>query len=657
MRVYRASVTWPGTLGAVRRISTDRLVWAVTVFAVALFWLVSTSFRPWDLFARAGFSSDFYDEQARVFLRGRLAVDPAVPGPEGFLIGERTYLYYGPFLALVRLPFAALNLVFDGVFVGRLVRISMLIALAVLCRWSARLARAGRRLVRSSDDVSADDSDDDDPDGSPDDDGRWGIVGFTAAVACSPALFAAGWISVYNETELWALTLAVITITLLVEWAAGGFVDARRLAWASVAALAATLTRAPIGFGVAFAVGVCGVVLVLRHRRFDGPARLAVAGGLVPVVVHAIVNRAKFGTWLSVPGDRQLLSLQNPVRAEFFERTNGSFFSADFLPTTLLQYWRPDAIRFERLVPGVRFGPLADDIGATAVESVTPASSLPTSALLLLLLAIVGVVWIIRYRSLTWALVVGATALGALPTFGIGFIANRYLIDMLPPLITAGAVGVWWVAERATDRRAVTFGFAVLALFGFWVNSSLAIWNLELKSPGFTELRYAVDGAIFGDGRPSVTDVEPGDPAPRDGVVGVLGDCSGVYIAEQGAWVALERSPGQRSISGELSTAADQVLASTDLWSLTAAPTGSGSVLVTLERSDGVEGFVSEVMVTDDLAPFEVVADPVTGVFVAEIGDEGFFLPGDVLTDGGPDLRPDKTSEVAPSSLCRDLTS
>ena len=42
---------------------------------------------------------------------------------------------------------------------------------------------------------------------------------FTAAVGLSPALFAAGWISVYNETELWAFTLALVSVTLIVEWA------------------------------------------------------------------------------------------------------------------------------------------------------------------------------------------------------------------------------------------------------------------------------------------------------------------------------------------------------------------------------------------------------------------------------------------------------
>ena len=614
-----------------RAVSADAVVWIVTVVAVVVFWLVATSWRPWALFDRAGFGADFYDEQARAFWHGRLAVDPAIPGPEGFVIGGRTYLYYGPFLSLVRMPL----MLFGDLFVGRLVRVSMLIAVVVLCRWSARLARAGRAVIRSATPaITVDD--------------RWAIGLFTAAVAFSPALFAAGWISVYNETELWALTLAVIGLALIAEWAASGFVDRRLLLGASAAALAATLTRAPIGLGVSLALVASGGVLLWRSRRtgFDR-GRWALLGGVLPIVAHVAVNFAKFGTLFSVPGDRQLLSLTDPVRAAWFAGNNGSFFSYRFLPTTLVQYLRPDGIRFERLVPGIRFGPLAVDRGSYPAESITPASSLPTSATLLLVLGLIGVVWLLLRRNRTWLLLVVASLAGAVPTFMIGFVANRYLIDMLPPLIVAGAIGIWVILAVPRRRVVKTVG-VVLAVWGLWVNASLATWTNEYKTLGFTQLRYDIDDALFGAPSPSLVSLVAGVGVPRDGIVALDPQCQGVYMAEQGHWLAIDRG-GTRRATGTIEQLDGAVVLAA----------GSGWVLELVE-SDGVTmlrvldsaGSMTFEQPVDATTPtdYEVVLDNVTREFWARVGAAVVFLPVELSA-----MQP-ATADGAPSALCVDLS-
>ncbi len=604
----------------------------ITVVATITFWLVITSWRPWTLFDRGGFSSDFYDEQARVFLRGRLAVDPAVPGPEGFVVGGRTYLYYGPFLSIVRMPL----MLFGDLFVARLVRVSLLIAFVVLLRWSARLARAGRRVVES---VVA---------GRPLGDDRWAMGLFTAAVACSPALYAAGWVSVYHETELWALTLAVIGLTLIAEWAAGGFARRRPLVGAIAAAMAATLTRAPIGVGVSLGLIVCGSVLLWRSRA-DGfrDGRLALIGGIAPFVAHALVNVAKFGTLTSVPGDQQLLSLTDPTRAAWFAGNNGSFFSLRFLPTTIAQYLRPDAIRFERLIPGVRFGPLATDRGSYPVESITPAASIITTALLLLVLAAFGGVWLLRHRGRLWLLLVVATTIGAVPTFMIGFIANRYLIDMLPPLIAAGAVGVW-IALVLPGQRILRALGVVLVAFGVWVNASLATWGLEYKTAGFTELRYDVDRAVFGGVPPALVSLDPGMEVPRDGVVAVDPRCLGVYMSEQGRWVALERALGTRRFIGTMHDGGDTVvLAEAPTWSVRARDDGDEIIIEIVDLVDQV--LFDHAVDESRPADYVVIVDPVTSNFYVVIGDSTVFLP--------PEFVPERVGDdAATSDLCVELT-
>lgn len=625
---------------APRGISPERVVTMIIVVTVVVFWMVMTSWRPWDLFARGGFSTDFYDEQARVFLRGGLAVDPSIPGPEGFLIDGKTYLYYGPFLSIVRLPF----MLFGDLFVGRLTRISMLIALVVLLRWSARLARAGQRVLQAAR-----------PDRRIDE--RWAIGLFTAAVAFSPALYASSWVSVYDETELWALALATIGVTLIVEWAATGFTDRRMAVGASVAAAATTLTRAPIGVGVCIALFVCGVVLLWRDRDHGfRRGRIPLLGAILPVLVHVAVNVAKFGTLLSVPADKQLLSLTDPERGAWFAGNNGSFFSPRFLPTTLVQYWRPDALRFERLIPGVRFGPLATDRGSYPVEQITPATSLTVSALLLLLLAVVGVVWMLRQRCRTWLLVVVATAIGALPTFAIGFVANRYLIDMLPPLMVGGAVGVWVVV--AWPRQRVVRGIGVvLAVWGLWVNAALATWTIEYKSAGFTELRYDLDHRIFGAGAPGLTTLVAGVAVPRDGMVALDPACAGVYIAEQGRWVALERADGVRRTGG---TVAPEDLPATLArgrgWTLVlSAPLSSDDPVVQLDVLDdeGTSVWQSDVA-TSLPTDYDVIVDTVTGEYRAEFGDALAFLPTELVATGGT-ISPATPPVATESPLCLGL--
>lgn len=608
---------------------------AITVFAVVVFWLIITSWRPWNLFERAEFSATFYDEQARAFLRGNLAVDPSVPGPEGFVINGRTYLYYGPFLSIVRLPF----MLFGDLFVGRLVRVSLLLGFLVLLRWSARLARAGRRVVVAGAGARSQRHGDD----------RWAMGLFTAAVAFSPALYAAGWVSVYHETELWALALAVVGLTLVVEWAAGGFTDRRALIGAIAAAFAATLTRAPIGAGVALGLVACGCVLLWRSRG-DGfnRGRLALVGGIAAVVAHVIVNYAKFGSLFSVPGDRQLLSLTDPTRAAWFAGNNGSFFSTRFLPTTIVQYLRPDSIRFDRLLPGIRFGPLATDRGSYPVESITPAASITVSALLLLVLAVIGVVWMLRHRARLWLVLVAMTVVGALPTFTIGFIANRYLIDMLPPLIVAGAVGVWiFVALPA--RRVLRIGAVVLAVWGLWVNASLATWGLEYKQVGFTELRYDLDRALFNGPAPDLVRLTDDMAVPRDGIVALDPACLGVYMAEQGRWLALQRADGVRRMTGAVVFGSDDVavLAVAPTWTIQVRRDASAT---TLEIADSIgQVLFQQAIDAAEAARYEVIVDPVTAEWFVRVGDAAVFLPPELVVE-----RPDPAAATSP--LCVELS-
>jgi hypothetical protein len=573
--------------------------------ATILFLLVVTRWQPWDLFVRGGFSTDFYDAQAHAFLRGHLDVPASIPGPEGFLIDGRTYLYYGPTLAVLRMPFALFGHWADS----RLAAASMVVAFFAACTATFHLARRVAGLLGG---------------GSP---RRHALL--VAAVACSPALSLAGWNSVYDETEMWAFALFIMTaVALLRMWATP---DRRSLLLAVALACCTVLTRSSVGLGALGALGLFGILLWRRHRRVAIAAGAGAVGG---VLLNVAVNLAKFGTLLDLPADRQLLTLQSPTRAAWFAGNNGSFFSPRFLPTTIVQYLRPDALRLERLVPFVRFGPRATEYGSYPVEGNTPSSSLTASATLLFVLAVIGVWVILRRRS--WpmvALFAGALA-AALPSFLIGFVANRYLTDMLPALVVPAAAAVATVVLPAGSAgRALRWLAVALVAWGTWVNVSLATWVQNLKEPGFTEMRYRIDDTLFGGQPPSVVDLVPDGPVPRDGVLAIDGDCDGLYIAEQGHWAPLERANGVRRLSATAQPSADEpVVVSTPEGEIrieldpAAAEDARDTVTVVYSPVDGEPTSGEPHPLPAGGVTVAITSDPVTGTLQIDVdGREALF--------------------------------
>jgi hypothetical protein len=646
---------------------------AVTVTATVVFALIVCRGRPWELFVREAFSNDFYDEQARAFLRLRLHVRPEVPGPEGFLIDGRTYLYYGSFLAFVRVPFA----VFGDVFAGRLARLSMIVAFAAYATGCTHLVRHVAARWRGA--------------ASP-----WRVAGFVAAAVCSPVLFLAGWVSVYHETELWAAAFAVWTLAgvvrLLDVLDAGDSPTRRQLLAVGFPIAAGITTRASVGLGVA--VGACLVLAVpvfwsrivarsgkMRDQndrgRTGAPAMITavatVAASAVGFVVHTGINWAKFGSPTALPGQLQLLSINDPTRAAWFAGNGDSFFSPRFLETTLVQYVRPDTVRLERLFPFVRYGPLATDRGSYPLETITPSASLTTSATLLVVLALVGVVLAVRARAWTVVALAAGGVVAAVPTFTIGFIGNRYLVDMLPMLLAPAAMCAAALRLPTPSwRRAARVSAVALVAWGTWCNVALALWTQQLKEPGFTEWRYRVDGWVFGDPAPALVDLVPGAPVPRDGVVVLDRDpaidrCSAVYIAEQGVLVALERSNDGRSLRGTVRLQDERTLvAAGDDWSVTAVRTSGGVQLeaVVDPAADGTGGAQALgapfAPPADGTLAFEVIADPVNGQLSARAGDHTPTAGSEAFLFAAPQgaALPGATATIDAEpgdSLCRQL--
>lgn len=566
----------------------DERRWArgVTLGATTLFTLLLTRWRPWDLFARGGFTTDFYDAQADAFWHVRLEVPADIAGIEGFTIDGDTYLYYGPFLAVARMPIA----LFGGWADGRLTRISMVIAFVCLCTVAFHFARRAARLVGS-------------PVGAP-----WRPALLVAAVALSPALALAGQASVYHETELWAFVLILATFVALIDVLHEP--SRRALALAGVAAVATVLTRASVGFGALAALAITGGWLLWRDRRLALGALVTAAAGLLAYVA---INIAKFGTPLDLPANQQVLTQLNSDRAAWLAGNDGSFFGLRFLPTTVLQYARPDAIRIERLVPFLRFGPRAHEFGSYPLESNTPSSSLTASATLLVVMALIGGVILIRGRHWKLIVLIAGAAVAAAPTLVIGFIANRYLVDLLPLLVVPAALAV--AHFHTAWRGAAIAAVLALASWGAVVNTALAVWQDGIGRPGFTAARYRIDDSVFGGTPPSVIELDRYAPVPRDGVVGIDGPCAGLYIASQGEWVPLELADGARRLHATFDPAGGiGVLANGRGDAITIGVTPDGSSIVTIyQGGDGSTVHGSIVAWDGGPVDVEVTSDPIAG--------------------------------------------
>lgn len=598
------------------------LAWRIIAVASLAMLMLLTDGRPWTLFASGAFSSDFYDAQAEALTHGRLAVDPSVASIEGIVQGDETHIYYGVFLALVRVPFA---LVTDDLS-GQLTRASMLVAYALALVLSVHLADACQQLVGREPDPERD---------------RRRVAVLLLAVATSPLLFLFGWVTVYHETELWAVTLALAALVCAVR-----LVTTPAPRWAYGAAIAAslcTLTRAPVGAGVA---GATLVALVVAYRpsprRLVGPALATLAG----VAVHVAVNVARFGGPLDLPFDEQVLTHIEPARARWAADHGNSFFGLEFVPSNLVHYLRPDALRFERIVPFVRFGPPATELNGIQFESNTPATSLTLSATLLFVLAVVGAVWAVRSRRFALVAIIAATAAAGLPTLAFGFVANRYPIDFLPALVLAAAVAVWLQPPGWLPVRGLVIG---LVGWGAVVNISLGTWWAQAAEPGFIEGRFRLDERLYDSATPGVARLADVTDSTIFGTVVVDADddrCHAVYVVGLKGWTVVERTPGGRVVEGS-TRPGGMNLVDNGVWSVDLRE--DGAIVYTAGGEERVIATVEAA--ADEPLDYTLVADPVTGERYATFGSMWFYLPEDVLD--GPLL---DTSGDDQGPLCRLMT-
>lgn len=190
----------------------------------------------------------FYDAQAHALADGHLDVPRAALGIEAFTVGGRSYMYQGPFPALVRLPVAVVTDRFDG----RLTGASMVLAFAVTIVSVSALSWQVRGLLRPGVAVSR---------------GEAAAAGaFVAAcTAGSAPLFLASQLSVYHESALWGAALTLAALAVLTRHLRSPSPAA--LAAASALSTAALWSRASVALGAVAALGLLGLRDLVQAAR------------------------------------------------------------------------------------------------------------------------------------------------------------------------------------------------------------------------------------------------------------------------------------------------------------------------------------------------------------------------------------------------------
>ncbi len=544
---------------------------AALVAYVAVLW--DFGLDPTRTALSSGDFSSFYDIQTKAFLNGDLAVPDGQLGIEAFRLRGQEFMYFPPGPALLRVPLFAVTDSFEGQFTA----ISMLLAwvltttVMTLLIWRVRCTLRGSAALGR---VEA---------------GMYGALLFSVT-AGSVLLYLASSPFVYHEAYAWAIATslgaAYFLLGLLTRPPTRG-----AAVGAALCTLGAVLSRTTAGWACAgalvlvaawFATGRGGA----EHRRWW--PRLVLAG-LVPLSIGIAFNWAKFRHPYMFPLDDQIWTSVNEQRRLALEANGGDLVSLQIFPSTAVNYFRPDGIRFTSLFPFITLpAEPAQSYGGSFLDQTYRTGSVVAFMPLLTVLGIWGLVTAFRPRGVAGAHLLRIPLLGLLAIPGAimfyGYIAYRYTSELIPVMALAATVGLVDLARRfegvSRRRRVAALGLlAGIGLFGFAANLAVSLTANRMSHPGppLQELvRLQERISLRTPGEPFADRIITSPTLPRSGPVDqivLVDDCQAAFVATGeplAPWVMLE--------GRELA------------WTVDVRELGDRPATITLARADGMGG-------------------------------------------------------------------
>jgi hypothetical protein len=502
-----------------------KAVLAVLVLASlsAAFWFGSDT--SWNLFP-ADFLG-YYENHGQRLLQGKLDVEFSSIEWEAFQKDGRSYGYFGPVPALMRIVWSSLapRHAYHWTLVSTLSAILVTLLLvkrviALTLDGLTGLPGSERAFVEALLLTNI-------------------ALGSTLSTLSSPAF-------IYNEAVLWGSAFALASALFLLLYLQSA---SRKYAWlALTTAFLAVQTRTSSGFG-----SLISLLLVfggaLAVRRFRSARTEIVHRDLLP---DAVTRSARLNLVLAIsvvaiaatPGAWNWLKFREfsaypykyytGISPEREARTGKNFLQPGNLLFNGKHYLDPTALSRSDVFPYLTLAPkrwgwrTARHVHFDIGEPFVPVTA---SMMLWVVLSVAGAVGVLKglpRMRIRCPVLVGTLAGGGV-IFVLAAITPRYIHDLFPFLVLSGITGLVWLGRMTFRWRAVCYGAAsLMTVFSVYLNTAFCFLN-PLAGPGLknelTLIRARLDGqatrvpVVDITGPNATTGIITGDNRGRWGVV------------------------------------------------------------------------------------------------------------------------------------------
>jgi hypothetical protein len=253
------------------------------------------------------------------------------------------------------------------------------------------------------------------------------------------------------------------------------------------------------------------------------------------------LNWSKFQHPYLFPLEKQNWTQLNEQRRLALAANGGDLVSLKIFPSTFINYFRPDGIRFSGVFPFI--GPpakVAPSYGGSYLDQVYRTASVVPFMPLLVLLCTWGLITAFRRKGAKGASLLRIPLIGVALIPGAimfyGYIATRYTSELIPLLALGSAVGYVDLSRRLSSQRqrrrqGAIAVMAGIATFSLLANLALAVGTERTANPGVPLQQLVKVQMRLSDktpGHPFDDDVHLVDELPAYGPadeIAVVGDC------------------------------------------------------------------------------------------------------------------------------------